>query len=398
MVPLGEPTIIDLRRALTAAARPGPDTPIQVRAFRAWVGEDRSEIAAMADAATAALATSGRSAGDAAALGYLEACGDDRAAVGAALDGGLEWLGQRSWFVPARPVTLEGDGVSVLGLALAAMRRPTAQGAEWLRRLASRSAASAGTTRWSRSLFVAAAAMLSGGQPFAFGPVAPCLRIALTDRGIATGVDSDVLHQSWRDVVAFVGDDVAEAAAVLAAAEHVVRASLPARLSQVGPGDVLRVLDGLRKSLRRWTWDTVPRTATSRVARWDVENEYHVQNLLWAVLAPLFPDIVDEAYTSPVGQKNPRVDIGLPGLGLVVEAKFMRPSMSFQKVIEEIAEDASLYLSDQRWRAVIPFVWDDTARTEEHATLVAGLTKLPGVAGAVVVARPSRMIRAAEET
>jgi len=80
-------------------------------------------------------------------------------------------------------------------------------------------------------------------------------------------------------------------------------------------------------------------------------------------------------------------------LGTVVEVKFMRPGKLFQDVIEEIAADASLYATDPRWTSLIPFVWDDARRIEEHQKLVAGLEQLPMVIGAVVVSRPGKMDR-----
>jgi hypothetical protein len=45
---------------------------------------------------------------------------------------------------------------------------------------------------------------------------------------------------------------------------------------------------------------------------------------------------------------------------------------------------------------MIAFVWDDAARTEEHATLIQGLEQLERIAGVVVVSRPARMRLAAK--
>ena len=111
------------------------------------------------------------------------------------------------------------------------------------------------------------------------------------------------------------------------------------------------------------------------------------------MLAPLFADLNDEETLPPIGQKSPRVYLSIPSLGTVVEVKFMRSTTPFQDIIEEIAADASLYATDSRWTALIPFVWDDARRTEEHQKLVAGLKQLPGVIGAVVVSRPGKMGR-----
>jgi hypothetical protein len=58
--------------------------------------------------------------------------------------------------------------------------------------------------------------------------------------------------------------------------------------------------------------------------QWHVDHEYHVQNMLWFLLAPIFPDLDDEQYLTKIGQKNPRADLYLPSMKLIVEAKFLR--------------------------------------------------------------------------
>ena len=42
---------------------------------------------------------------------------------------------------------------------------------------------------------------------------------------------------------------------------------------------------------------------------------------------------------------------------------------------------------------IVAFVWDDEARTEEHAELRRGLLQIRGVEDAIVVSRPSKMKR-----
>ncbi|MDX5028740.1 hypothetical protein SHY53_11205, partial [Streptococcus suis] len=67
--------------------------------------------------------------------------------------------------------------------------------------------------------------------------------------------------------------------------------------------------------------------------------------------------------------------------------------VSFAKIVEEIAADAALYRVDPKWRVLIPFVWDDSFRTEEHPKLIEGLRKLEMVHDAVVIPRPGKMGR-----
>jgi len=111
---------------------------------------------------------------------------------------------------------------------------------------------------------------------------------------------------------------------------------------------------------------------------------------LWALLAPIFPDLDDEQYLAKIGQKNPRADLYIPSMKLIIEAKFLRPGDRMQKIIDEISSDASLYNAmGNDCAGIIPFIWDDSARSQEHDYLRQGLKKLPGIIDAVVVSRPS---------
>ncbi len=67
-----------------------------------------------------------------------------------------------------------------------------------------------------------------------------------------------------------------------------------------------------------------PRTTSGTARQWHIDNEYHVQNLLWVLLAPIFPDLDDEQYLTKIGQKNPRADLYIPSMKLIVEVKFLR--------------------------------------------------------------------------
>ncbi len=156
--------------------------------------------------------------------------------------------------------------------------------------------------------------------------------------------------------------------------------------------DVLALLRNVTRSLRDWTWEEKPRTKMSQARLWHVDHEYHVQNMLWVVLAPLFPDIESEGYSTKVGFTQPRADLVIPSLKLIIEAKFARATDSLREIQRQLAQDAAMYFPQGgQYDRMIAFVWDDAARTEEHATLTQGLEKLERVAGVVVVSRPSKM-------
>ncbi|MEG4967487.1 hypothetical protein QUB11_12755 [Microcoleus sp. B6-A1] len=155
--------------------------------------------------------------------------------------------------------------------------------------------------------------------------------------------------------------------------------------------DVSKLLKRVPAGLRRWTWEEKSRTQGGTPRQWYIENEYHVQNLLYFLLAAVFADIREEQYTRSVGQKKPRVDLEIPSLKLVIEIKFWYRKDNPQKIIGEMAEDKSLYLAEgSPHEEMIAFIWDDSRRTEEHDLLKSGIKTL-GIFDVVIVSRPGRM-------
>jgi len=158
--------------------------------------------------------------------------------------------------------------------------------------------------------------------------------------------------------------------------------------------DLLGFLEHIPVGLKRWTWEGVSRTKGAEPVKWHVENEYHVQNLLYVLLAPIFNDIADEVNLQPVGQKNPRIDLYLPSLHTIIEVKYRKSvKKSFPALIGEIAEDASLYRVDAKYAdaLIVSFLWDCTRSTQEHTKFKEGVLKIDGINGCVVVSAPSTM-------
>lgn len=169
-------------------------------------------------------------------------------------------------------------------------------------------------------------------------------------------------------------------------------AALPPNLW--GEQEIIKFLENIPAGLKRWTWEASPRTKNSSAVKWHVENEYHVQNLLYVMLAPIFPDVSDEVYTDPVGQKNPRLDLYLPSVNTVIEVKYRKDTKkSFQDLIGEVAEDASLYRADKKFKKskLIVFLWDHTRATQEHVKFKEGVIRIDGINGSIVVCSPSVM-------
>ncbi|HHI3938445.1 TPA: hypothetical protein ACP5CV_000002 [Escherichia coli] len=158
--------------------------------------------------------------------------------------------------------------------------------------------------------------------------------------------------------------------------------------------DLLGFLEHIPAGLKRWTWEDSGRTRGAEPVKWQVENEYHVQNLLYILLAPIFNDIADEVNLQPVGQKKPRIDLYLPSLHTIIEVKYRKDTKkSFPALIGEIAEDASLYRVDEKYKDsyIISFLWDCTRATQEHVKFKEGVLKIKGIDGCVVISAPSTM-------
>jgi len=181
----------------------------------------------------------------------------------------------------------------------------------------------------------------------------------------------------------------------LAAFRHLAQAGAWLDLRAPNLEDVALLLRRVPSGLRRWTWEAQKKTPTSTAQKWAVENEYHFQNLLCALLAPIFPDLRDEEWLASVGQKRPRADLVIPSLHLVIEVKYWREKNSPQELISQIGEDVSLYLKvGSPYRKVLPIVWDQGRRTEQYDLLISGLNQIRDVVTPVVIAQPAFMVPA----
>lgn len=247
---------------------------------------------------------------------------------------------------------------------------------------------------WEHAQLHVASQLLGEGRP-----QPPELVDACCVTRVAVGPVSDVVTASdgraiWSAILEHHAQVDAIVAAFLLASLQRAKASVvrSVRADAMTIDDVLALLRNVTRSLRDWTWEERPRTKASQARQWHVDHEYHVQNLVWVVLAPLFHDLESEGYSTKIGFTQPRADLVLPSLKLIIEAKFARATDSLKEVQRQLAQDAAMYFPlGGQYDQMIAFVWDDAARTEEHATLIQGLEKLERVAGVVVVSRPSKM-------
>ncbi|MBE0541972.1 MAG: hypothetical protein IH623_11340 [Verrucomicrobia bacterium] len=180
----------------------------------------------------------------------------------------------------------------------------------------------------------------------------------------------------------------------LAAIDWAIQRAMDFDIAALTLTDVATVLHRVPTAFQRWTWEDKPRTAKqgAQPRRWHIENEYHFQSMLYAVLKPLIPALEEEQYLPPTGTYQPRADLCILALELVIEVKFWYRGKSVKELTEEIAADLTLYLrKDSPYRKVIVVIWDDGARTEEQAELRRGLLGLKGLYDVILISRPAFM-------
>jgi hypothetical protein len=335
-----------------------------------------------------------------AALGLARESGLAGPEISTTLKQGLERLAGRQPFVDGNPMPFCSDAVGILGVALGtrALADPavTSKISTWLSSYLPTIYGLDGTEDWQRQLFRAADRVMGAGISLTAVPNgrASDVVVALAAKGIRhAGLQTEQEEeQALRIILSEAAIEIPyERAAIrLTALEQIIRSAPTVVPERITPQDLVHLLERIPAGLRKWTWENKPRTSGGLPRQWHIDNEYHVQNLLWVTLAPIFPDLDDEQYLAKIGQKSPRADLHIPSMKIIVEAKFLRVGGTMQKVIDEISSDTGLYSAmGNDCAGIIPVIWDDSARSHEHHYLRQGLKKLPNVIDSIIISRPS---------
>jgi hypothetical protein len=324
-------------------------------------------------------------------LGYAVAGGRDQPDVIAALDAGLRQLAGRDFSIAGTCAPVCDDPIALLGLALGSKSSADASVRSWLVEACRLSGTRHNLSGCEKAL-IGSAATLAAGSPVGTSAYPP-LRLAACSRGLsASGAAEETVAIGFlKTLIADDEDTDEEAILSLCALDWLLRSAPAIDLNVPSIQAVCDVLGRTSASLHRWVFEEHPKTKSATARQWHIDNEYHVQSLLWAILAPVFPELREEEWLTPVGQKKPRADLCLPGLQLIIEVKFWRVGTKVQDLIEEVAADTSLYLvHGSPYSSIVVFVWDDTASSDQHHVLAQGLRTLKGIVGVVIQARPSR--------
>jgi hypothetical protein len=377
----------------------GPNNPL-IAIFSLWLRPTSEQTMAASATEKAANAKGGeRTSRGVAILGFACELPHLRSAVQLAFLEQLRWLtGRPNFGGGGEPAGVLLDPVSFLGVCVGAYRllsqKERKKFDDWGSAAVKDAIGLASESDWQRDLFEILDARLNGRKKSSQA-TPPWLRAALADRGWAEISDLEVvpaLRAAVQDAASATGGF--EAALKLRAIDWATSRALDFDLAAMTVADVAKTLNNLPTIFQRWTWEGKPRTSRPGASptKWRIENEYHVQSLVYTVLKPIFPALDEEKYLASTGVYQPRADLSLEALGLVIEAKFWYVGTKTKDLIEEIAADLSLYLrSDSPYDSLIAVIWDDAGRTQEHGELKRGLGGLNGMRDVVIVPKPSFM-------
>jgi hypothetical protein len=339
---------------------------------------------------------------DVAILGFAAASNYLQEIHRQALREGLIWISGREPLLDGRLQGFCIDVVALLGIALGAKALDddiaTALLHEWVSKFIQHSFQSR-LEDWQICLLIAVCQIVGVNVQKAIPETSDLadIRVSLYSKGaleyLSPDQEKDRLDALFLMKRGFNSGINSYRAALRLAAFELIQSSAPsANLVCPTVGDIVRILNRVPAAFRRWTWEDRARTSRGSARKWYIDNEYHVQNFLYFLLAPIFPDLKEEEYTPSVGPMHPRADLGIPSLGVIIEVKFMRSTHTPQKMIEQISADCGLYLVDgSPYHQIISFIWDDSRSSQEYDCMRDGLMQLRGVVESVIVARPGNL-------
>lgn len=335
---------------------------------------------------------------DVAAIGFALGSGAQDTALIAAFNEGATQLSGRKYFTSGRAPRFEIDAYAMLGIAIGYWaRKVSAVETRWLIDCLEHSIDHLKEDIWQYSLARSAHAVVDKGKDLK--EIDPIIHIGIkAAMGISTTKEERT--PAWRAMIENIGDqDVARVATYQSVYEVCAAALVRMPVHGAGVNELIDLLAGVSESMSHWTYEVARRVKGVTPQQWEIDHEYHVQNLLWTILRPVFPDLVDEETLKKLGHTSPRYDLGIPSLHTIVEVKYMRRrgQSELKKITDEVAADHSLYLREgSGYSKLVVFIWDEARQTEEYKTLQNGLESLAGIEKVIILPRPSHMERELE--
>lgn len=125
--------------------------------------------------------------------------------------------------------------------------------------------------------------------------------------------------------------------------------------------------------------------------KWEIADEYDVQAILWLILRTAFGDVRYEEHLPKRGRSGHRYDIGIPILGLLVEAKYVYEADEFQKIVDAIGKDAAQITTQKSFTGIFVFVYDASRSSQHHDWARKAILDTERISGCVIVSAPSHL-------
>ncbi|MEG4202730.1 hypothetical protein QUA20_02190 [Microcoleus sp. Pol7_A1] len=341
-----------------------------------------------------------RSYRDVAILGFAASTGILQPFQWEVLKKGLTWVAGREPFIDGGPMDFCTDIVALLGIALGAqlIGEDSIQNKVvcWMERFISQSFQNR-LSDWQKCLLIATQQVVSSIPTLSLpnANTVSDVRLALRVKGLLPP-DPGSNNQEQMETLSLMKLEAgaaihpACAALRLVAFDSIQRTSLAVNLSQPSIEDVCIILNRVPGALQKSIGKEKLHPGENQARKGYVNNEEQVQNLLYFLLASIFPDCREIDNTSYVGgQGHLRTVLEIPCLRLIICVKVMDSSNNHQSVIQQISADSYLYLGEgSAYSSIVVFLWDGFSRLDIHNKLTKELKQLPGVVDAIVVSCP----------
>lgn len=97
-----------------------------------------------------------------------------------------------------------------------------------------------------------------------------------------------------------------------------------------------------------------------------INDEYDVQDLLYVILKPLFPNLIDEDPNQKVGGVSNKIDLVIREEKILIEVKMIKESdINEKKFIEELKIDIESYHSNPNLEFLFAFIYDPQNKTKD---------------------------------
>lgn len=341
-----------------------------------------------------------RSYRDVAILGFAASTGILQPSQWEVLKKGLTWVAGREPFIDGGPMDFCTDIVALLGIALGAqlIGEDSIQNKVvcWMERFISQSFQNR-LSDWQKCLLIATQQVVSSIPTLSLpnANTVSDVRLALRVKGLLPP-DPGSNNQEQMETLSLMKLEAgaaihpACAALRLAAFDSIQRTSPAVNLSRQSIEDVCIILNRVPGALRKSIGKEKLHPGEDQARKGYVNNEEQVQNLLYFLLASIFPDCREIDNTSYVGgQGHLRTVLEIPCLRLIICVKVIDSSNNHQSVIQQISADSYLYLGEgSAYSSIVVFLWDGFSRLDIHNNLTKKLKQLPGVVDAIVVSCP----------